>query len=123
MADAPRDRRAVHPPCGHVGVGTSTRPPPHCCRVTALDATAAGRYRGEHWSTRSQGAIDAQRLLRSLRLLRSANLTCYMLLLAFFERPVWCYASDSCGDPNIVLGMGLPMLPTPASQAISALAL
>ena len=62
-----------------------------------------GRFRGTHWAVRSHSRIRAQRLLRSLRVLRTANLCTYMIVLSFFERPVWCYSSPDCGDPTQVM--------------------
>lgn len=42
-----------------------------------------------------------QRLSANLSLLRTTMLA-ILLLLAFFERPAWCFQS-SCGDPQVRL--------------------
>ncbi|KAL1495430.1 hypothetical protein AB1Y20_016798 [Prymnesium parvum] len=79
-----------------------------------------GRFRGTHWAVRSHNRIRAQRLHRSLRFLRSANLCVYMIILSLFERPVWCYAAPDCGDPSQVKRFNLPVLPVAASLSIEA---
>ena len=87
-----------------------------------------GRYRGSHWAVRSHSRIRAQRLLRSLRIVRTVNLCVYMVILSFFERPVWCYAESSCeaitemgsGSAGPLARMNLPVLSVGSSVAIES---
>ena len=78
-----------------------------------------GQCRGGHWAASPMARIRAQRQLRALRYLRRINLG-VIIGLGFVERPVWCYALRSCGDPANVPAFGLPVLPLWASLGTEA---
>ena len=77
----------------------------------------SGRFRGLHWAMGSSSRIHAQRVHRSLRRLRVLNIVVY-LLIAFVERPSWCYDTSECGDPEEVMRWSDWSFPPSASQAI-----
>ena len=77
----------------------------------------SGRFRGLHWAVGSASRIKAQRVHRSLRRLRGLNIAVY-LLIAFFERPSWCYATAQCGNPKEVMRWSAETVPPAASQAV-----
>lgn len=70
-----------------------------------------GRFQGDEWGKEEDDAhrISVKRFFHQLGFLRYLNMAVF-LGISFVERPSWCY-NVSCGDSDVVLMSGAPVLP------------